>query len=140
MTKTIRISDEVFRAIQEEAVPFVDTPDSVLQRKYGLALTKPRIRPVRDNGITPQQHYRPAILKDLEEKGGEGHAKDVLEGVYKKMKPTLKPADHEKLPSGEVRWRKGVQWERKKMVDDGLLKSESPRGVWELSEKGRKEL
>ena len=35
------------------------------------------------------------------------------------------------------RWRNAAQWARQSMIYDGYLKSDSPRGVWEVSDKGR---
>jgi restriction endonuclease Mrr len=62
---------------------------------------------------------------------------EVLDLVLEKVKGRLTDADREKLPSGtDVRWRNTAAWERFKMVEDGLLKSDSPRGTWELTEAG----
>jgi len=36
-----------------------------------------------------------------------------------------------------IRWKNRALWERLVMVKDGLLKSGSPRGIWEITEKGR---
>ena len=35
------------------------------------------------------------------------------------------------------RWEKTFHWARWEMIKDGLLKPDSPRGTWEISEKGR---
>jgi hypothetical protein len=49
----------------------------------------------------------------------------------------LSPVDYEKLPSGTgVRWQNTAQWALFELVKQGLLKSDSPPGVWELSYKG----
>lgn len=37
MAPTIRIDDEVFEALQEQAVPLVDSPNDVLRRRFGLS-------------------------------------------------------------------------------------------------------
>ncbi|MBA3063704.1 MAG: hypothetical protein FP833_12280, partial [Atribacteria sp.] len=61
--------------------------------------------------------------------------------VYKKMKNFLVSVDLEELPSvRQKRWRNTAMWEKSHMVKDGLLKSDSPRGIWEISEKGKKYL
>ena len=75
------------------------------------------------------------------ELGGNGKVKDVLDHVGKEMRDVLKKVDYEKLPSGvDTRWSNAAMWERMSMVDEGLLKpaKESGRGLWEITDKGRK--
>jgi hypothetical protein len=64
---------------------------------------------------------------------------DVLPVVEKRMKGVLKKVDFEPLASDKEmpRWRNTAQWARNTMVKDGLLKADSPRGVWEISDAGR---
>lgn len=50
----------------------------------------------------------------------------------------LTAKDREKLDSGDLRWRNRVQFTRLTPKERGLLKSDSPRGVWELTDEGRK--
>ena len=71
--------------------------------------------------------------------GGSGHVKDVLDRVGEIMKPVLKNVDYEPLAStpDNLRWRNAAQWARNSMVNEGLMKNDSPRGVWEISDKGR---
>ena len=47
------------------------------------------------------------------------------------------PGDYEKLRSGEVRWENAVAWTRNKLKDEGFLSSDSPHGVWEISNEGK---
>ena len=90
---------------------------------------------------TKQVEYRTPILQILENLGGSGNVNEVLDCVYKKMKDFLVPVDLEKLPSvRQIRWRNTAIWERYYMIKEGLLKSNSPRGLWEISEKGKKYL
>lgn len=90
---------------------------------------------------TQQIKYRTPILQALEDLGGSGYVNEVLDFVYKKMKNFLVPVDLEEIPSvRQKRWRNTAMWERSHMVKDGLLKSDSPRGIWEISEKGKKYL
>jgi len=58
------------------------------------------------------------------------------------MTGTLKKADFEPLASGpdNRRWRNAAQWARNAMVNEGLLKKDFPRGVWEICDKGRSHL
>lgn len=87
---------------------------------------------------TPEEAYYIPILQVISEMGGSGKVADVLDRVGKKMKKTLKACDYEPLSSdpGHLRWRNAAQWARNSMVQEGLLKNDSPRGIWEISEKG----
>lgn len=89
---------------------------------------------------TPESRYRVPILKELVTRGGSGKAADILEKVGQVMKPFLKREDFEPLASGpdNPRWRNAAQWSRNSMVKEGLLKADSARGVWEISEAGRR--
>lgn len=83
-------------------------------------------------------YYKP-ILQTLDEMGGSGRVKDVLDRVGEIMKSVLKDVDYEPLASSpdNLRWRNAAQWARNSMVNESLLKKDSPRGVWEISDKGK---
>jgi len=137
--KSIRIDDEVWVALQRRAKAFEDTPNSVLRRI--LHLDKTQGKRYRSNrtpkGVkTPQRAYRNPILRALYELGGHAQASDVLEKVHVLMANRLNESDYQPLASGEIRWRNTAHWERNAMVEEGLLKKNSPRGVWELTAKG----
>jgi len=88
---------------------------------------------------TPESAYYQPILQVLEQMGGSGKVADILDRVGKLMKPILKDVDYQPLASNpdNPRWRNAAQWARNSMVNEGLLKTDSPRGVWEISEAGR---
>jgi restriction system protein len=91
--------------------------------------------------ITPHLDYCRPLLEVLEEIGGSGKTKQVLDLLGEKMKPILKPKDSEphESDSKTIRWRNSAQWARNTMVnEDGRMKTNSPRGIWEISDKGRK--
>ena len=91
---------------------------------------------------TPEASYYRPILEVLAEMGGSGETAEVVDRVGERMKGVLKDVDHDPLASSpdNPRWRNAAQWARNSMVHDGLLKAASPRGVWELSDKGRQAL
>ena len=91
---------------------------------------------------TREEAYYLPILQVLEQMGGSGKVADVLDRVGKKMKGVLKKADYEPLASSpdNLRWRNAAQWARNSMVNEGLLKKDSPRGIWEISDKGKDHL
>lgn len=88
---------------------------------------------------TREEAYYIPILQVLSEMGGSGKVAEVLDRVGEKMKGTLRQWDYEPLSSSpdNLRWRNAAQWARNSMVNEGLLKNDSPRGVWEISDKGR---
>jgi restriction system protein len=91
---------------------------------------------------TREEAYYVPILQVLSEMGGSGKVAEVLDRVGKRMKGVLKKPDYEPLASGpdNPRWRNAAQWARNSMVNEGLLKKDSPRGVWEISDKGKSHL
>ncbi len=85
----------------------------------------------------PQGDFRNPILMVLQEMEGRGHAREVLKAVERRMSNRLSHVDYQILPSGQQkRWEKSANWERQQMVNDGLLRNDSQRGVWELTEAG----
>ena len=88
---------------------------------------------------TPESSYYMPILEVLDGMGGGGRVSEVLDSVGKKMKPVLKDVDFGPLASNpeNPRWRNAAQWARNSMVKEGLLKNDSPHGVWEISDKGQ---
>lgn len=91
---------------------------------------------------TPDKEFRIPILKVLAAMGGSGKVGDILDRLGKAMKPVLKDVDYQPLVSdpNNLRWRNTAQWARNSMVKDGLLKPDSPRGVWEITEAGKQQL
>lgn len=88
---------------------------------------------------TPEEKFILPILEALVELGGEAHASDVLKLVHAKMKNILNTYDYEDLSSNnQKRWENTAQWVKYKMVEEGLLDRNVPRGVWRITEKGRK--
>ncbi len=82
--------------------------------------------------------YQP-ILKALADLGGSARMSEVLVRVEQLMRGVLKNVDYEPLSSDPEtpRWRNTAQWARNSMVKEGLLKQNSPRGIWEISEARR---
>ena len=89
---------------------------------------------------TPEIAYYQPILEALNELGGSAEMNDVLERVEQSMREVLRQVDYEPLASGTemLRWRNTAQWARNTMVEEGLLKLDSPRGMWEITEAGRR--
>lgn len=138
----VRISDEVFRELQRRAQPLVDDIDSVLRRILGIAtgqtaVTTRRSRSQATGDLTPQKVFDRPILETLVEMGGRASGKRVTETVGSKMRSLLRPGDNERNRDGVIKWVKAVQFRRLKMVHEGLIAGNSPRGIWEITDKGR---
>lgn len=91
---------------------------------------------------TSQSAFRKPILQALVDLGGSGSVREVISKVGEAMRDTLKDADYGTLPSSPkaVRWENTAAWERNTMAREGLLKSDSPYGAWEISDAGRASL
>jgi len=90
---------------------------------------------------TAENAFVMPILQVLSDMGGRGRAGEIVEQVGQVIEPVLRDVDYEPLKSdGKPRWQKAANWARKHMVDNGLLKSDSPRGTWEISDEGRARL
>ncbi len=89
---------------------------------------------------TSEDAFRLPVLEALVELGGSGSIQDVLNLVEKKMKGVLNEYDYQPLPSDprSIRWRNTAQWCRNTLVREGLMKRDSPYGIWEISDQGRK--
>ena len=96
------------------------------KRKHKLSQTK--------GGLpdkTPQAEFRQPIVDVLEELGGSGRAKDVTARVGERVQ--LRSGDFKQYATGAVVWENSVAWARQKLKDEGILKSDSPHGWWELA-------
>lgn len=152
---TIQIDDEVWAKLQAAAEPLVDTPNTVLRRKLGLdgerplpdvtgglALAARRQRADRApiGSLLPESAYELPIMRALAERGGSAPAREIVSAVGEMVAPRLTALDLEPLPNGGHRWESRVQFARLRMKQRSLIKSGSPRGLWELSEAGAAEL
>jgi hypothetical protein len=84
-----------------------------------------------------EAYYRP-ILEALQALGGSAPMGQVLDRVLQSMRGTLKEVDYEPLASEPdmPRWKNAAQWARNSMVKEGLLRNDSPRGIWQISDAG----
>jgi hypothetical protein len=88
---------------------------------------------------TPEDEFIIPILESIEELGGKAPMSEVLKKVEQKMRNKLNEYDYEELPSepSKKRWENTAQWCRNTLVSEGLLSNNSPRGIWEITDKGR---
>jgi hypothetical protein len=95
--------------------------------------------PLKPGLKTGYDEFRYPILAALVRLDGSGHVREVLHIVEEIMADQLNKYDYQPLPSNpnSVRWKNTASWERHRMVQDGFLASDSPRGMWEITTAGR---
>lgn len=91
--------------------------------------------------LLPETEYELPILQALASTGGRRPTREVVEEVGRVLDGRLTEVDREPVRAGEPpRWQGRVQFTRLRLVKAGLLKPDSPRGVWELSAAGERRL
>lgn len=83
----------------------------------------------------PQAAYEIPILESIDKLGGKAKAGDVLDELERRMKPLFGPVDYAKTGT-EARWRNTARWARAALIEQNLIKANSKRGIWELTQKG----
>ena len=155
----IRISDRTYARIQMWATPLVDTPDSALAKAFdalerrrpgqpasapdrdALPRAAPDPQPKRRTkaGGLSQKEFRRPLMEVLHELGGEGRAGikgNVRAAMEKRMEPWLSDRDREITSINEPRWWAAVCGQRERLKKEGLIRDDSNRGIWKLSEDG----
>jgi len=89
---------------------------------------------------TPNDAFRVPILRALVALGGSAPMQSVLQHVHDQIGDRFVTVDLQPLPSDpdSVRWKNTAQWCRLRLKHEGLLRDDSPWGVWEISEAGRR--
>lgn len=124
---------------KEEAIEKVEDYEQPIKEMMKTLDIKsvPKTRITRVRGAILQKEYRLPILEALLEKGGKATQSEVFEIIERKMGNKFTESDLQALSTGPLRWKIRAAWQRYIMVQDGLLRSDSPRGIWEITEKGR---
>lgn len=148
---TIRIDDDVFEGLKSIAVPFSDTPNTVIRRlleergeltgRHRVSMQDP------DNNSGNPKKRRPASQSIYEtfllyvlwiNFHGKANKKEVTDAVIALMKSHrfIIDADLETVSTGETRAENTIAWARNALKDKGLISRLSARGVWELTPDG----
>ncbi len=96
------------------------------------------MRPVQRGTRTSKGHYtsedtlRGTLIASLKALGGSAPKSKVEDEMERRLRSVLTDADYEPVGEGIPRWKKNAQWMRYSLVQEGIMKSNSPRGIWEL--------
>lgn len=125
----IRVDTEVYIELQKRANSTPYDQNDIIRMMLGLE--------IKSKGL-PQAEYRIPILRKLKEKGGRASYAEIRDAVKSKLKSRFTPKDFELLKGSiKIRWEKRLRNAARQMVDEGLMLENVPRGVWEITEKGR---
>jgi len=160
---TIRLDDDVFNGLKSLAEPFTDTPNTVIRRLLEERGALPKAKSVSESpastrrksnvdeqaprrsrvpGLTPQVTYEKYLLHVLATRfNGRGDKHEVTKAVLALLqsREPLRPADLERVSTGETKAENTIAWGRNALKERGLISVSSPRGTWELTDKGLKE-
>lgn len=84
---------------------------------------------------TEKKILREHIIRALKKLGGRARMADVLNEMERQLSGKLLPRDLEVHKDGKsIVWQNSAQWERFRMIKEGMLRSNSRHGYWELNE------
>jgi hypothetical protein len=115
------------------------SPSSTRSRKRGKKKTAGRDR-APSGSILPEDHYEVPLLQALVDAGGSAPTREIVDAVGKKLDGRLTDIDRQTLTSGAIRWENRIQFVRLKLIERGWMEKDTPRGVWAISDEGRKQL
>jgi hypothetical protein len=144
---SIEITEETYRRLFSFAESFGDSPELVINRLLDQMDPDPsrgrkrkrsrKSAPAPRGSLLPEQDYWLPILEILASgEDGAVPAGDVIDILGEEIADRLKPADKQRLDTGETRWKNRARFARLHMKEQGLL-DPSERGVWKITDKGR---
>ena len=122
------LSDELLKSLQKIKVK--RSKKSLLPEKLGS-----RQRIGRNVKRISNVEMKKVLIEVLQEAGGSENLKQIQMKIESKNKHRFSEADLEKLEGGIPRWVKTLQMLRNPLIQRKILKKDSPRGIWELTDK-----
>jgi hypothetical protein len=146
MMPVIRVSNDTWERLKSHARPFEDKPEDVvnlaldaLDQKLGRrAFNAPATIKAGHGNKLPQKEFRVPLLKTLLEFGGSANVSRIRKTMEQKMAPKLGEVDYLPVSTGDPRWWNATCWMRNDLLKEGLIRSDTERGVWALSDEGKK--
>lgn len=127
-TRALRELADGLNRLLLELAPYARSENDGKRRRSSQ--TK-RTRVPRTDDLT----LRFLIIEALNHFGGTAPKRDIHKYMGDKLKDKLLPGDLIwRESTRNFAWENNTDWERFNMVKEGILKSGSPAGIWELSE------
>jgi hypothetical protein len=92
------------------------------------------------DSILEEREYVFPILEILRDAGGAARADHIIQRLEAMLGDRLTPLDRGAISNGGLRWHNRAHWVRRYMVLAGILRDDSPRGTWEITDAGRQAL
>jgi hypothetical protein len=91
----------------------------------------------RPRGKSPKTHkneLRQYVVLALQRMGGRGQVSQIIAEMGKLLEGKLLPGDLEwRASAKEFAWQNNTRWEYMALKREGILKSDTPTGIWELN-------
>ncbi len=132
LSLTIHDQEKIIQQLQGFEIRLSSVLDNLRLRlsKNGQATTTRRLKK-RYVLETSPMILQKEIRKAIRELGGKGRKKEIIEIIQRNLDGKFKKNDRVRK-NGTEQWILNATKERGFMIRDGILKSGSPRGIWEL--------
>jgi hypothetical protein len=87
----------------------------------------------RDTPHFTRSELEPILIEALQNLGGSASKEAVEDEIEHRLHNEFSAADLDTVGEGIPRWKKNVQWIRFDLVKRGIMKKDSPYGVWALN-------
>lgn len=78
--------------------------------------------------------FRQLIIECLKKSGGKASRQKVLAFIENKLSEHFLPGDLVwRNGTCEEAWRNNASWVRQKLVNEGFIDNNAPRGIWKLA-------
>jgi hypothetical protein len=124
-----QLADEFANIMKELKARLGQAPNNAAPKVKGKRSRAPR---------TDKAVLRMQILRALKKLGGSARVAHIIEEMGRELEGKLLPGDMEwREATNEYVWQNNTKWERHRMVQDGILRNDSPYGIWALAEGGQ---
>src|SRR5665213_1256918 len=138
MSYQTRLDNELYEFVEKKARKHDETIGETLRRI--LESCGVNVPPKKRRTLFAERRsdiYRFPILEILEESNGEEWVPDIKKKLLPKISPQLTDREQTARKSNREAWWYDAEYERFEMVTEGLIDGTSPRGLWQLTPKGR---
>ena len=124
---------------QDQGAPTTFDGNRVDRSNESRLMTDPIPSNVRYDSL-PHTEYGPALLRALRENGGWARRPEAHNRVREILRHRFGTKDLQKRSSdGLFNWQYRTDWVKAKLVIDGFVDRLAPRGMWRLTDEGRRQ-